>query len=194
MRARISFFVGIIVAIGVFAAPAASEDAKSSALIYTPWTKFCISGMCLTGSDARTASDCVSRFGAVFIERTGEAKKTLRVTVPPSVDHARGVRIGIDQDQPIERPIGGCYANLCRADIDGGAELITRLKRGRKLVFEAGGANGPMHFELPLADFAAAYDGPPEEPKQVFEAQPEKLQEQLQARKEAERKIQCDAN
>jgi invasion protein IalB len=185
MRARISLFVGIIVAAGIFAAPAASEDAKSSALIYTPWTKFCFSGMCLIGSDARTASDCVPRFGAVLIERTGETKETLRVTVPPSVDHARSVRVAIDQDQPIERPIGGCYANLCRADIDGGAELITRLKRGRKLVFEAVGANGPMHFELPLGNFATAYDGPPQQPKE-FEKQ--SMQEQQQR---AQQQHQC---
>jgi len=139
----------------------------------------------------------------VLIERTGDTKKTLRVTVPPSVDHTRGVRIGIDQDQPIERPVGSCFANLCGAEIEGGAELIARLKRGHKLIFDAVSANGPMHFELPLADFSAAYDGPPQEPK-VFEVQPGKLQEALQAQHEhrqpqdtdrdADRKIQCDAN
>ena len=128
----------------------------------------------------------------MLIERTGDTKKTLRVTVPPSVDHTRGVRIGIDQDQPIERPVGGRYANLCSAEVEGGAELIARLARGRKLTFDAVGANGPMHFELPLADFAAAYDGLPQEPK-AFEAQSEKLQEELKARADA-RKIQCGAN
>jgi len=193
MRARISFFVGIIVAGGAFASRAVSEDAKSSGLIYTPWTKFCVSGMCLIGNDARTASDCMSRFAAVLVERTGETKKTLRVLVPASVDRARGVRIAIDQDQPIEGRVGGCYANLCSAEIEGGAELIARLKRGHKLVFDAVGANGPMRFELPLADFATAYDGPPQEPK-VFEAQSGKLQEELRTQADADRKIQCDAN
>jgi hypothetical protein len=76
--------------------------------------------------------------------------------------------------------------------MDGGAELIAQLKRGRKLIFDAVGANGPMHFELPLADFAAAYDGPPQEPK-LFEAQSEKLQEELKARADVER-IRCGAN
>ena len=186
MQARTLFFVGIIVSAGVFATPAVSEE-----LIYSPWTKFCFSGMCFVGKDARTASDCVPRFGAVLIERTGETKKTLRVTVPASVDLARGVRIGIDQDQPAERPYGRCDANVCSADIEGGAELIARLKRGRKLVFDAVGANAPVRFELPLADFAAAYDGPPQEPK-VFEAQSRKLQEELKA--DADRKTQCGAN
>jgi invasion protein IalB len=203
MRARISFSIGIIAAAGVFAAPVASEEVKSSALIYSPWTKLCFSGMCFVGKDARTASDCVPRFGAVLIERTGETKKTLRVTVPASVDQARGVGIGIDQEQPIERPYGRCDANLCSADIDGGAELIARLRRGSKLVFDTVGANGPMHFELPLADFAAAYEGQAQEPT-VFEAQPGKLEKELKAREEhgqqqdtrhdADRKTQCDPN
>jgi invasion protein IalB len=180
MWARILFLVGIIVAAGVFATPAVSEE-----LIYTPWTKFCFSGMCFVGKDARTASDCVPRFGTLLIQQTGETKNTLRITVPASTDHARGVRIGIDQDQPIERPYGRCDASFCSANIGGGAELIARLKRGRKLIFDAVGANGPMHFELPLADFAAAYDGPPQEPK-VFKSQTEKAQD--------EQKVQCGAN
>jgi invasion protein IalB len=188
MQAKISFFVGIIVAAGVFATSAVSEE-----LIYSPWTKLCFSGICFIGSGHELASGCRLRFGAVLIEQTGEAKKTLRITVPDSVDRARGVSISIDQDQPIERAYGPCYTNLCSADIDGGAELIARLKRGRKLVFDAIGANGPMHLELPLADFAAAYDGPPQEPK-VFEAQPEKLQDELQAHAQAERKTQCGEN
>ena len=44
-----------------------------------------------------------------------------------------------------------------------------------------------MHFELPLADFALAYDGPPQEPK-VFRSQ-------AQAEKERdEGKVWCAAN
>jgi invasion protein IalB len=188
MRARISFFVGIVAVGAAFAAPAVSEDVKSSALIYTPWTKLCFSGMCLVGSDARTASDCVPRFGAALTERTGEVKKTLRVTVPASADHARGVRIAIDQDQPIERPYGRCDANLCSADMDSGAELVARLKRGRNLAFDAVGANDSMHFELPLGNFAAAYDGPPQEPK-VFEKQTMEQQQRAQ-----QQQHQCGAD
>jgi invasion protein IalB len=188
MRTSILFFVGIIVSAGVAATPAVSEE-----LIYSPWTKYCFSGMCLVGGGARTASDCLPRFGAVLIEKTAETKKTLRVTVPDSVNRASSVLVIIDQDQPIERRYGPCYTNLCSADIDGAAELVDRLKRGRKLILDAVGSNGPTHFELPLTAFSAAYDGPPQEPK-VFEVQPGKLQDELQAQAQAERKIQCDAN
>lgn len=201
MRARISLFVGIIVAAGVSAAPAASEDVKSLAPTYRPWTKICFGDLCLVAADV--LSGCRRRFGAALIERSEETKKTLRVAVPDSVDQARGVRISIDQDLLIERPYGRCYANVCSADIDDGLELIARLKRGRKLVLDAIGANGPVRFGLPLADFAAAYDGPPQEPK-AFEAQPGKLQEELKAREEhrqqadtrrdAGREAQCDLN
>ena len=188
MQTRILFFVGIIASAEVLATRAVSEE-----LIYSPWTKLCLSDVCFVAKDARTASDCTQRFGAALTERTGETKKTLRVTVPSSTDHARGVRIAIDQDQPIERPVGGCYANLCGAEIEGGAELIARLKHGNKVVFDAVGTNGPMHFELPLSNFASAYDGPAQAPA-LFEAQPEKLQEELMAQSEAERQTQCAAN
>ena len=190
MRPRISFLVGVIVTAGLFAAQVHAEEVNSPALTYRPWTKGCLGDECFIGADV--VSGCRPRFGAVLIERTGEVKKTLRVTVPPSVDHAHDVRIGIDQDQPVERPVGSCFANFCSAEIEGGAELIARLQRGHKLIFDAVGANGPMHFELPLADFAAAYDGPPQEPK-LFEAQSEKLQAELKARANAER-IRCGAN
>jgi invasion protein IalB len=182
MRAKILFFVGIIVSAGAAATPAVSEE-----LIYSPWTKFCLNDTCFVARDARTASDCILRFWAALIERTGKTEKTLSVGVPPSVDQGRGVRIAIDQDQPIERPYGRCDANSCYAQIDGGAELIARLKRGRKLILDAVGTTGPMHFELPLADFAAAYDGPPQEPK-VFKSQEEAEKER------DEGKVWCDAN
>jgi len=193
-----AIFVCAIVAAGVFATPAASEEAKTSALIYRPWTKFCLNELCFIGADARSRGGRGPNFAAVLIARSGQPKRTLRITVPNSASKANGVRVGIDRDQPIERPFTGCYRTGCVADIESGRELVDRLKRGQTLVMTVTDASGaPVSIRLPLANFAAAYDGAPPPPK-VFENQPGKLQEELKAqqdhgpRQDADRKSRCE--
>jgi invasion protein IalB len=197
--ARVSLFAGVITA-GVFAVPAASEGAKPSALIYSPWSKFCLTELCFTGEDAHAPDGCGPRFAAVVIDRAGEPKKILRVSVPNSVNQADGVRVGIDRNTPIARPYARCDRNTCMADIEAGADLLDRLAHGQVLVITATDASGaPISVRLPLAGFAAAYNGPAEQPK-PFENQPEKLQEELKAQQEhrprddADRKSPCGAN
>ena len=48
-------------------------------------------------------------------------------------------------------------------------------------------ANNQVTFEIPVAGFGRAFDGPPVDPK-VLEEQQKKLQEELQKRAEEERK------
>jgi invasion protein IalB len=75
---------------------------------------FCSSTQCALLAPTRSAA---------LIERNGDSKKTLRVTLPNRVNLEHGVRIIIDQGQPIERPYVNCFANGCMADYDAGAEL-----------------------------------------------------------------------
>jgi hypothetical protein len=66
--------------------------------------------------------------------------------------------------------------------------MVGKMKKGQGLVVQAINAGGqPISLVLPLSDFAKAYDGPPTDPK-VFEAQQQKLQEELQKRAEDARK------
>jgi hypothetical protein len=130
---------------------------------------------------------CASRRRGYAFERKGEAKKKLRVTLPTGVRVDRGVRIIIDQSEPIERPYAGCFVNGCIADYDDGMELIDRLKQGRTLVLEAiDKTDSPIRLSVPLADFADAYDGEPQEPK-VFEETAKKLQAELH-----QREVRCE--
>jgi hypothetical protein len=100
----VSRFISAVALTGLLAAPAASDEVKSPTLIYSPWIKFCLGETCFIGKDGR--SDCDPVVAAVLIERKGETKKTLRVTLPTRVNVERGVRIIVDQDQPIDRPYG----------------------------------------------------------------------------------------
>jgi invasion protein IalB len=177
------------------APPAIAEDAGLPALIFSPWTKFCLTDTCFIGSEGGLQPNCGSIVAAVVIERNGEEKRTLRVTLPARVSLERAVRIIIDQGQAIERPYIGCFVSGCMAEYAAGAELVDQLKQGKTLVLEAmDKANSPISFTVPLVDFASAYDGPPKELK-VFEASMSDLKAKLdrQKREEEDRKTRCEA-
>jgi invasion protein IalB len=182
-------------ALACLVAPATAEAADLPALTYSAWTKFCVKDSCFIGSDGRLRADCGPVVAAVFIERNGDTKKTLRVTLPTRVSLERAVRIMIDQGQAIERPYVGCFAGGCMADYDAGAELVDQLKQGRMLALEAiDKDNSPIGLTVALAGFASAYDGPATEPK-VFEVSMTEMQAKLERQKleEGDRKDRCEA-
>ncbi len=171
--------------------PAQQEPVQ---LIYSPWTKFCLKNkdpnpkqVCFTGKDARIESG-MPVVAAVLIEPEGDPKKILRVTLPLGMQLIHGTRVIVDQNQPMTAPYVICFTNGCMADYEANAEMVDKMKKGHGLVVQAINANGqPISVVLPLADFAKAYEGPPTDPK-VFEAQQQKLQEELQKRAEEARK------
>jgi invasion protein IalB len=174
-------FTAIVLA-GLVVPSARAEETNLSGLIYSPWTKVCLAETCFVGSEGRSVPDCAPVVRAVLIERLGEAKKTLSVTLPPRVNAERGVRIIIDQGQPIEQPYAGCSVTECRAEYEAGAELVANLKHGRILALETmDKANSPISVAIPLVGFADAYDGAPQEPK-VIEMTHEKLQAEIKER------------
>jgi invasion protein IalB len=181
------------------ATPVIAGEAALPAITYSPWIKFCLGDTCFVGRDGRTNAECEPVVAAVLIERNGDAKKTLRVTMPTRVSLERGVRIIIDQEPVIERPYGNCFASGCMADYDAGAELVDQLKQGRMLVLKATDkANSPISLTVPLVDFANVYDGPSQEPKMFEEVQvlsSEQMQVKLdrETRAEEERKARCEA-
>lgn len=177
--------------------PAQAQQGEQPQLIYSPWTKFCLKGqeanakqVCFTGKDARLESG-MPVVAAVLIEPEGDPKKVLRVTLPLGMQIVHGTRIIVDQGQPAQGPYVICFTNGCMADYEASADLISRLKKGQQLAVQAINSNGqPISLNLPLNDFAKAYDGPPTDPK-VFEEQQKKLQDELQRRaNEARQKLQ----
>jgi invasion protein IalB len=177
------------------AAPQQATPQEQVQLIYSPWTKFCLKNdkdptakqVCFTGKDARIESG-MPVIAAVLIEPEGEPKKILRVTLPLGMQLIHGTRVIIDQNQPMTAPYVICFTNGCMADYEANADMIGKMKKGQGLVVQAINASGqPISLVLPLADFAKAYDGPPTDPK-VFEAQQQKLQDELQKRAEDARK------
>jgi invasion protein IalB len=154
--------------------------------------KFCLDETCFIGSDIRTECEVIA--GAVLIEQSGEAKRTLKITLPRHVKRERGAGFAIDQAEPIPRPFDPCYPNGCSATYEAGPELIDQLKQGQTLAVTAvDGDNSAIHRILPLAGFAEAYDGPPFQPK-AFEVQTGKLQRELQARGAGDARNPCQSH
>jgi invasion protein IalB len=183
-------------------APPAEQQAQPAEpqLIFSPWTKFCLKGqeanakqVCFTGKDGRVESG-MPVVAAVLIEPEGENKKILRVTLPLGMSIQPGTRVIVDQGQPMTGPYVICFQNGCMADYEASLELVGKFKRGQRLVVQGiNGSGQPISLELPLNDFAKAYDGPPTDP-QVFEAQQKKLQDELQKRAEdARRRLEGQA-
>jgi len=175
-------------------APQQGEQQQQVQLIYSPWTKFCLTGneaggkkVCFTGKDARIESGMLVA-SAVLIEPEGQPKKVFRVTVPLGMALANGTRVLIDQNQPLTAPFAFCVPAGCMADYDITPETVANLKKGKGLYIQAIKVDGqPLTVPLPLGDFAKAYDGPPTDPK-VFKEQQDKLQQELQKRAEEARK------
>jgi invasion protein IalB len=179
------------------AAPGPAADAQAGdqpQLIFSPWTKFCLKGqeqgakqVCFTGKDGRVESG-MPVVAAVLIEPDGDPKKILRLTLPLGMSIQPGTRAIVDQGQPMTAPYVICFNNGCMADYEASGELIGKLKKGQGLVVQGiNGGGQPISLVLPLNDFAKAYDGPPTDPKE-FEAQQQKLQQQLQEKAEKARK------
>jgi invasion protein IalB len=174
----------IPIAFGVAVACSALGDANASELIVLPWLKLCGDDLCIVSGGLGLSAKCPPVASAAVIERTGETKKTLRVTLWSNV-HLDGVRVSIDSEQPVK-----CFGSGFMADCETGPELVDQLKHGTTLMIEATSASGvPLTYKLPLGGFATAYDGPAIALR-VFEPAPGKLEEELRKRQEGQERPQ----
>ena len=160
-------------------------------LIFPPWVKLCnktpepnAKQICVIVKDGRTDSGLVV-VSVALIEMEGETRKLIRISMPYGVALQHGSRMIVDQDTPATSPFITCLPPVvppggCIADYEATADLINRLKKGQYLTVQAIHMNGQaMSPQLPLGDFAKAYDGPPTDPKK-YEEEQKRLQEKFQ--------------
>lgn len=179
------------------AAPAQQQQQQAQTppqLMYSAWIKLCNKGadtnnkeVCVLHKDGRLENGRPVVV-AELIEPEGAPQKLLRVTVPLGVQLQRGTRVIIDQDTPLTAPFSMCIPLGCFSDYQAGDDMVTKLKKGKSLTVQAINFNNTaISLQLPLADFAKAYEGPPTDPK-AFEAQQRKLQSELQKKADEARK------
>ncbi len=170
---------------------AATPSQPDAGLTYAPWTKICTEAdgkrVCLTTTEARLESGLPAA-GIVLVEPDKEPRK-LRVSLPLGMQLPPGTRLVIDQNRPMTSPYLICLSAGCIAEYDATRDVITRLKKGKRLAVQAINANGEaIGINLPLDDFAKVLDGPPIDTS-AFEAEQKKRAEDLQRRINEARQI-----
>jgi len=125
---------------------------------------------------------------SILVTDPGGPDKAIQVLAPMGVALRPGFRIGVDKGAPE----GGAYELCTPQGAYGGLHVkqtfVDTMKKGEKLAVSVKTINGAEFvFNLPLAGFGKAFDGPGIDPK-VAEERQRKLQEELIRKAEEERK------
>lgn len=181
------------------AAPAAPAGAPSGPVkldlspMQAPWTKICGkdqgSGkeVCYTTRDFGQAADQPPTLAIAVYQMTNEERRIARFLLPVGLLLRPGFRLVIDKGEPIDGKFAICFPNGCFAEADLNNKTIADLKKAQVAsVIVRNQANVEVTFNLPMKDFAAAFDGPAVDPK-VLEQQNQELQKQLEQRAQAQR-------
>jgi invasion protein IalB len=112
----------------------------------------------------------------------GQPQKLVRFLLPIGLLLQPGIRMGVDQGQPIAGRFQICFPNGCFAEVTATDATVTALKRGTNInVSVQNQAAREVTFQVPLDGFAKGFDGPPIDPK-VLEEQQRKMQDEMQRR------------
>jgi invasion protein IalB len=155
------------------------------------WTKVCgkdESGreVCFTTRDFGIKQDQPFISLQVFDTKTDD--RLIRVAIPTGMLLRPGFRLSVDRGPALPGEYDICYQNACFGQVKIKAAFVDSMKKATTLLILVKNArNEEVDFNLPLAAFGEAYDGPAIDPK-VLEEQQKKLQEELQKRAEEERK------
>ena len=157
------------------------------------WTKVCGGDpqsqkeVCYTTRDFGLQADQPILALAVY-DPKGAPEKVIRLLLPPGLLLKPGFRFSIDKGPQETGAFEICFPNGCFAEAKVKGPTIDQLKKGSIMnVAVKNQANNQVTFEIPVAGFGRAFDGPAIDPK-VLEEQQKKLQEELQKRAEEERK------
>jgi invasion protein IalB len=158
------------------------------------WTKVCGKDqaankeICYTTRDFGTQADQPPVLALAVYDVKGDDTKIIRMLVPVGLMLRPGFRFSIDKGPQMEGAYEICFPNGCFGEAKVKSNIIDSMKKATALsVTVKNQVNAEVNFNIPLANFGKAYDGPPIDPK-VLEEQQKKLQEELQKRADEERK------
>jgi invasion protein IalB len=158
------------------------------------WTKVCGKDqaankeICYTTRDFGTQADQPPVLALAVYDVKGDDTKIIRMLVPVGLMLRPGFRFSIDKGPLMEGGYEICFPNGCFGEAKVKGAIIDTMKKATALsVTVKNQVNAEVNFNIPLANFGKAYDGPPIDPK-VLEEQQKKLQEELQKRADEERK------
>jgi invasion protein IalB len=151
-----------------------------------PWTKVCQKDpngskeFCRTIRAFGQAADQPPTLAVAIDSLSGEDKKIVRLQLPEGLLLRPGFRLLIDKLDPIDGRYSICAGGSCFAEAELTAANLNALKKAAiASVVVRNQIGAEVTFNVPMHDFAAAYDGPAVDPKKI-EEQNKTLQEQLE--------------
>lgn len=178
---------------------AAAPQQPFPPLMFSQWVKFCVGPdgqpadqkdpaikskqICLTGIDGRAESG-QPLVALVAMDPPGDSKKILRLTLPFGMRLPDGTRVVIEDAQPMQAPFFTCLASGCYSEYELSPENLAKMKKGKSIYVQAYTVqNAPVTVQVPLTEFAKAFDSPPVDPK-VLEERQRKLEDELKKKGE----------
>lgn len=159
----------------------------------SPWTKICGKDqannkeVCYTTRDFGQAPDKPPTLAVAIYQMQGEENRIARFLLPVALMIKPGFRLIIDKGEPIAGEFAICFPNGCFAETRLNGATVATLKKAQTATVQVRNqGNVEVNFTLPMKDFAAAFDGPPVDPK-VLEQQNQELQKQLEEKARLQR-------
>jgi len=154
---------------GLAMAQEVPQKAPKSASQISAWVKVCskaeqIKSVCLLkyeGLDPKSGDVLVA---AAVRTTQGNDKQDLIITVPTaySLLMPPGVRVKIDEDEPISLPYVGCSPTSCQAQVELPNQVLDRMRKGNQMLIAAiSTQQKPLTFRVLLNGFATTSDGAP---------------------------------
>lgn len=165
-------------------------------VLATKWTKICQT------NDQTKKETCVvtqnlhaetgQMLAAVTVIEEKGSQRLFRIAVPLGMMIEPGLRVVVDQNQPLEAKYVICVPDGCFADLQVNDDFVANLKKGKALIVQTINHVGrTVNITFPLTDFGKSYDGPPIDPKEI-QAQKQKLDEAVknQAKEALKRRLE----
>ena len=176
------------------AAPAGADESRSASRRRITGPRFAVTDqaankdICYTTRDFGAQKDQPPVLALAVYDVKGEDTKIVRFLMPVGLMLRPGFRFAVDKGPVSEGAFEICFPNGCFAEAKVKKDIIEAAKKGTTMsVVVKNQANAEVVFNLPLAGFGKAFDGPAIDPK-VLEEQQKKLAAELQKRAEEERK------
>jgi invasion protein IalB len=168
-------------------APSGPQPIKLDLIpLQAPWTKVCqkdqsgAKEFCRTIRAFGQAADQPPTLAMAIDSMTGEDKRIVRMQLPEGLLIRPGFRLMLEKLDPIDGRYSICAGGSCFAEAEVTGPAIAALKKvAIASVVVRNQVGAEVTFNVPMHDFAAAFDGPPVDPKKI-EEQNKALQEQLE--------------
>ncbi len=150
------------------------------------WTKVCGKDqgnnkeICYTTRDYSADPTQPPAIALAVYDVKGDDTRIVRLLMPVGLLLKPGFRVTVDKGPQIDGAFEICMPNGCFAETKIKGISVDQLKKGTTMsVAVKNSVNNEVDFNLPLAGFGKAFDGPAIDPK-VLQAKQEELQKQLE--------------